>query len=208
MHRIEEAAVAYEWDRPEPCVLHAAPVLKRMTDDEFFELCAANRELRIEQTAEGDLIVMPPAGSETGRKNADLLIELGIWARQDGQGICFDSSTGFKLPNGAKRSPDVSWVRKERWEALTPQQRQRFAPLCPDFVVELRSETDRLDFLQEKMAEYLANGARLGWLIDPLEHRVYVYRPNRVVECLDHPATVTGDPELPGFALDLGPIWA
>jgi Uma2 family endonuclease len=190
-----------------PLVLRLAPAIE-MSDQQFFELCDLNRDLRIERTCQGDLVIMPPTGGETGRMNFELTVSFGQWVRADGTGVGFDSSTGFTLPNGAKRSPDLSWVKRSRWEALTPQQRQEFAPLCPDFVVELRSPSDALAYVQAKMQEYLDNGAQLGWLIDPLERKVYVYRPQAAVECLDDPQAVSGDPVLPGFLLDVRRLWS
>ena len=178
-----------------------------LTDEQFFLLCQANRDLRLEMTSEGEIVIMPPTGTDTGRRNAKLTQRLCNWAEVDGTGECFDSSTVFTLPNGAKRSPDASWVRRERYEALTTEEREVFAPLCPDFVAELRSKTDRLAALKEKLAEYVANGAQLGWLIDPPERKVYVYRPGAEVEALDAPETVAGDPVLPGFTLELREIW-
>ena len=178
-----------------------------LTDEKFLELCLDNPTLRLEITARGELIVMGPVSSETGRRNAGLNFQLYLWAKDDGTGICFDSSAGFTLPNGAKLSPDASWVRRERYEALTEDERERFAPLCPDFVVELRSKTDRLARLQAKMSEYIENGARLGWLIDPAARRVYIYRSGLEVETLDAPETITGDPVLPNFILQLREIW-
>ena len=150
---------------------------------------------------------MAPTGTKTGWRNSRLNQRLATWAEQDGTGLCFDSSTGFSLPNGAKRSPDASWVKRERWEALSEEQQEGFAPICPDFVVELRSPEDRLALLQEKMSEYLKTGAQLGWLIDPMERRVYVYRAGTQPECLPDPSTVGGDPLLPGFRLGLPEIW-
>ena len=182
------------------------PVLE-LTDEQFFQLAGLNRELRLELTAEGELIVMPPAGWETGARNAKLTTRLGLWAEQDGTGGAADSSAGYILPNGAKRSPDASWVPRARLAALTAEQRRTFLPLCPDFVVEIRSPTDCLRDVQAKMEEYLANGARLGWLLDPEERRVYVYRPGAPVERLDAPQTLSGDPVLPGFTLDLREVW-
>jgi Uma2 family endonuclease len=150
---------------------------------------------------------MPPTGGETGRMNFELTGLFGHWVYADGTGVGFDSSTGFTLPNGATRSPDLAWVKRERWEALTPKQRQQFPPWCPDFVLELRSLSDALVTVQAKMQEYLDNGARLGWLIDPIEKRVSIYRPQAPVECLDNPQTISGDPVLPGFVLELGRVW-
>lgn len=178
-----------------------------LTDERFFELCQDNRDLRLELTAEGELVVMGPATSETGWRNAKITFRLCQWAEQDGTGLCFDSSAGFTLPKGAKVSPDASWIRKERYEALTEEERDRFAPICPDFVVELRSKTDRLSRLQARMVEYVENGAQLGWLIDRTARRVYVYRLGEEVETLDAPETVTGDPLLPGFRLQLEELW-
>ncbi len=150
---------------------------------------------------------MPPTSTETGGRNFDLTVNFGIWAKQDGTGKGFDSSTGFTLPNGAKRSPDLAWVLYERWNALTEKDRKRFAPLCPDFVVELRSESDSIAALQEKLEEYIENGAQLGWLIDPFERKVYVYRPAARVETLDDPQFVSGEPLLKGFTLNVQELW-
>src|SRR5918911_1439459 len=179
-----------------------------LTDERFYQLCRDNRDLRFELTARGELIVMGPTSSDTGRRNARLNQRLANWTEQDGTGVCFDSSAGFTLPNGAKVSPDASWVRRERYEALTQAERESFAPLCPDFVVELRSKSDRLQPLQAKMREYVAQGARLGWLIDPTTRTVYVYRPQQEVETLHDPETLAGDPVLPGFVLRLAEIWS
>lgn len=191
-----------------PLVLYANPTLRQMSDEDFFELCQLNPDWRIEQTSEGDLIIMPPTGGETGKRNFTLTGRFYDWVEKDGTGVGFDSSTAFRLPNGAKRSPDLAWITRQRWEGLTAAERQVFPPLCPDFVVELRSPSDALATLQAKMAEYIANGARLGWLIDPLERRIYAYRPQTEVECLENPATISGDPVLPGFTLALQPIWS
>ena len=189
-----------------PLVLRARPAL-RFSDDEFFEFCQQNRELRIEQSAAGEWIIMVPTGGETGSRNNDVSRQLGNWAWEDDMGIAFDSSTGYILPNGAKRSPDASWVPRSRLAALTPEQKRKFLPLCPDFVVELRSPSDPLADVQEKMAEYRGNGARLGWLIDAVERRVHVYRSGVEPDILDAPASVSADPELPGFSLDLARVW-
>jgi Uma2 family endonuclease len=189
-----------------PLVLRLDPVIA-MSDRQFFELCQLNRDLRLERTSQGDLVIMPPTGGETGRINFALTALFGRWVQADGSGVGFDSSTGFSLPNSATRSPDLAWVKRERWEALTQEQRRGFAPLCPDFVLELRSPSDLLEYVQAKMREYLDNGAQLGWLIDPIEKKVYVYRPQVPVECLDDPPTLSGDPVLPGFVLDLGRVW-
>ncbi len=177
-----------------------------LTDEQFFQLCQNNRDLQFERTASGELLIMPPTGSDTGRRNVKITTQLDIWNSQNNLGEVFDSSSGFKLPNGADRSPDASWVLRERWEALTPEQQEGFAPICPDFVVELRSPSDSLKKIQEKMQEYIENGARLGWLIDRKNKRVEIYRPNRDVEILENPATLSGEDVLPGFVLDLTPI--
>jgi Uma2 family endonuclease len=202
------ATLTHTEQKSNAVVLHLSPFLKKLVAEEFFEFCALNRELRIELTSEGDLILMPPTGGKTGRRNVKLTMKLGAWAEADGSGQPFDSSTGFILPNGAKRSPDFAWVKNDRWEALTEKQQEEFPPICPDFVVELRSRTDSLKSLQEKMEEYIANGAQLGWLLDPSEKKVYVYRPNAAVEILDDPQTVSGEPLLRGFTLDVQTIWA
>jgi Uma2 family endonuclease len=179
----------------------------RLTDEQFFELCSANRNLRFERSADGELVIMAPTGGGTGNKNAELSIDLGIWNRQTRLGKVFDSSTGFKLPNGADRSPDASWVRLERWNALTEEQKDSFIPLAPDFAVELRSKTDALKTLQTKMREYRDNGVRLGWLIDAKTQRVEIYRPGQEVELLESPVSLSGEDILPGFRLDLSTLW-
>ena len=189
-----------------PLPLQFEPAIE-MTSEQFARFCALNRDLRIERTSEGHVMIMMPTGGGTGYWNALLTAALTAWALRDGTGIPFDSNAGFDLPNGATRAPDASWVRKERLAALTSEEKKGFLPLCPDFVVELRSATDRLQYVRDKMAEYLANGARLGWLIDPLEKRLYVYAPETNVRVLDEPADVAGDPVLPGFTLDLRPFW-
>ncbi len=177
-----------------------------LTDEQFFQLCQDNRDFRFERTASGELIIMPPTGSDTGRRNVKITTQLEVWSSQNNLGVAFDSSSGFKLPNGADRSPDASWVKRERWDALTPEQQERFAPLCPDFVVELRSPSDSLEKVRQKMREYMDNGARLGWLINPKNQQVEIYRPNQDVEMLQSPATLSGEDVLPGFVLELKPI--
>jgi Uma2 family endonuclease len=179
----------------------------RLTAAQFEQLCSDNRDLRLELTFEGELIVMPPAGSKTGLRNARLNQRLANWADIDGTGACFDSSTGFTLPNGAKYSPDSAWIKRDRWDALTTEEQEGFAPICPDFVIELRSRSDSLSRLQNKMQEYIENGALLGWLIDPLKRRVYIYQPDRDVEVLDDSETVSGEPVLRGFLLNLPELW-
>ncbi|HLG14234.1 MAG TPA: Uma2 family endonuclease [Blastocatellia bacterium] len=178
-----------------------------MTDDQFFALCQQNRDLRLERTAQGDIIVMPPTGFESGSHNSSITGQPYGWAKKDGTGVACDSSTGFTLPNGADRSPDVAWVRRKRLAQFTTEQKRKFLPLCPDFVVELRSPSDKLEDVQAKMREYIENGARLGWLIDPEARRVHVYRPGVAIEVLEGVLKVSGDPELRGFALDLREIW-
>lgn len=190
----------------QPVTVHLKPVVE-LTPDRFFELAGINRDLRMELTGEGELVVMPPAGGETGSRNAEITLQLGVWAKQDGTGTTFDSSTGFTLSNGAVRSPDASWVERSRLEALTDEQRKKFVPLCPDFIIELRSPTDRLSVLQDKMQEYLDNGAKLGWLIDPEQKRVYVYRPHSEVKELHNPEKISGGPILSGFVLNLREVW-
>ncbi|QHG16416.1 Uma2 family endonuclease [Nostoc sp. ATCC 53789] len=177
-----------------------------LTDDQFFEMCQRNRDYRFERTASGELLIMPPTGSDTGNRNFDMVVELGIWNKQTKLGKGFDSSTGFTLPNGSERSPDLSWVKIERWNTLTLEQQEKFAPICPDFVVELRSRTDSLKDLQEKMQEYIENGSQLGWLIDRKNKRVEIYRPGKDVEILDNPASLSGENILPGFVLNLQQI--
>lgn len=187
-------------------VVRLRPVI-HLTDDQFYEFCQINSDLRIERTAQGELVIMPPAGGGTGRRNYKLVRLFADWEENDGTGVGFDSSTGFILPSGAVRSPDVAWVKRERLAALAAQQKERFLPLCPDFVIELRSPSDSLRATQAKMEEYIQNGAQLGWLIDPEEKRVYIYRPQRQVECLENPVRISGDPVLPGFVLELREIW-
>lgn len=190
-----------------PLILHLSPTLQKMSDREFFEFCQLNQDWRIERTSAGDLMIMPPTGGETGKRNFTLIGLFSAWVETNGAGVGFDSSTGFILPDGSKRSPDLAWVERGRWDALTATEKEGFPPLCPDFVVELRSRTDALDTLQTKMEEYLANGALLGWLIDPIEKKVYIYRPQTEMVCLENPETVSGDPVLPGFILPVRRLW-
>ena len=178
-----------------------------ITHEDFVQLVQANRELQLERTAMGELIVMPPAGSITGNRNADIVGQLWWWNRQTKLGVVFDSSTGFQLPNGANRSPDAAWIRQERWEELTSEERETFAPICPDFVVELRSRNDPMESLRIKMKDYRENGASLGWLIDRKNRKVEVYRQGEGVEVLDDPTSLSGEGVLPGFVLDLTDIW-
>jgi Uma2 family endonuclease len=185
-------------------ILNLSPTIE-LTDEQFFQLCQNNRDLRLERTAEGELIIMPPTGWESGNRNSRLTQRLGNWTDADGTGISFDSSTGFKLPNGANRSPDASWVSRERLEALNPDP-AKFLPLAPDFAVELRSASDSLKTVQQKMQEYIENGVRLGWLIDPQNQQVEIYRPGQEVEVLQSPTSLSGEDVLPGFILDLAQI--
>jgi len=184
------------------------PKSLKFTDDKFVEMVAANKDLRLELSSQGELSIMSPTGGETGDRNLELGGQVWFWNRQNGLGKAFDSSTGFKLPNGATRSPDVSWIKIERWNALTPEQRKRFLPLCPDCVIELVSESDDLADTQAKMREYIANGLRLGWLINPKNKQVEIYRPNQEIEVLQSPANLSGENVLPGFILDLQPIFS
>jgi Uma2 family endonuclease len=195
-----------ELDYPIPPELIAL-THQSVTPEQFERLCGKYREMRLELTSTGELIVMPPTGSETGRSNADLTYQLEAWSRQNGTGVCFGNNAGFTLPNGAIRSPDGSWIRRERYDSLTERQKKTFAPICPDFAVELRSASDTLKELYLKMFEYLENGASLGWLIDPFKRQVYIYEPNHEVVVLDNPETVSGDPLLPGFTLNLAELW-
>jgi Uma2 family endonuclease len=188
-------------------VVNFSPLATKVSDEEFAELCQLNPELQFERTSEGELVIMSPTGGRTGARNFKLISQFGVWTGKDLSGIAFDSSTVFTLPNTAKRSPDLSWVRNERWNALSAREQDSFPPLCPDFVVELRSRTDSLRTLKEKMEEYISNGAELGWLIDPLERTVHVYRVGATPEVLEDPREVSGEPLLKGFVLDLQLIW-
>lgn len=185
----------------EPIILNLKTV--NLSDEQFYQLCHNNDEWRLEQTAQGELIIMPPIGAISGNREADLNADLVIWNRQTKLGKVFSSSTIFTLPNGAKRSPDVAWIAKERWDALPLEEQEKFAKICPDFVIELGSRTDSLTQLQAKMEEYLANGVRLGWLIDPMSQQVAIYRPNQAVEIISLPTTLSGENVLPEFTLEL-----
>ncbi|MEC4817250.1 MAG: Uma2 family endonuclease [Scytonema sp. PMC 1069.18] len=190
-----------------PIFLRMPPDLQ-MTDEQFFEFCQVNRDLRIERNQFGDISIISPTGSSTGNRDARIIQQLMNWTDKDGTGIAFSSSTGFKLSTGAERSPDASWMKLERWNTLSSEQQEKFAPICPDFVIELRSPSDNLKPLQEKMAEYMREpGVQLGWLIDRKNRKVYIYRPGKPEECLDNPATVSADPILPGFILNMNKIW-
>ncbi|MBE9232292.1 Uma2 family endonuclease [Cuspidothrix issatschenkoi LEGE 03284] len=189
-----------------PMVLQMQPDVM-MTDDQFFDFCQLNRDFRIERNVFGDLLIMSPTGSETDERNFDLIGQLWIWTKQNGTGVGFGSSGGFTLPNGAIKSPDAAWIQRSRWEAIPSEQRKKFAPICPEFVIELRLETDNLKLLQDKMQEYIDNGTELGWLIDRKQRKVFIYRLQLTVEELDHPLTLSGENVLPGFVLDLSQIW-
>ncbi|WP_017658632.1 Uma2 family endonuclease [Baaleninema simplex] len=182
--------------------LNLQPSLQ-LTDETFEELCRSNPDLRLERTARGELIAMPPSGSETGRQNLGLSAQLWLWNQQTKLGVAFDSSAGFTLPNGAIRAPDAAWIANSRWNLLSREQRRKFAPICPDFVAELRSPTDDLEVLNAKLQEYIENGARLGWLLDPETQRVYCYRPDQPVQILENPKTVSEADILPNFILNL-----
>ncbi len=187
--------------------LDLRPTLE-LTDQQFEQICQSNPDLKFERTALGALVIVALTGGETGRRNIKLSARLENWSSQANLGVAFDSSTGFRLPNGSIRSPDAAWIRLDRWQSLTADQRRKIVPLCPDFVVELRSSSDERDDLQAKLQEYLENGVRLGWLIDPELQEVEIYVPSRSVEVLIHPRYVSGDDILPGFQLDLSGILA
>lgn len=183
------------------------PATAPLTSDQFYDLCRANPDWKLERTAQGDLVVMAPTGGETGFRNADLLIRLGIWNEQTQLGLVFGSSTGFHLPNGSDRSPDVAWGQQARWDALTPQQREQFPPLAPGFVIKLMSPTDNLADAQAKMQEYLDNGVQLGWLFNRKAKQVEIYRAGQAKAVLQQPDQLSGEPTLPGFTLKLDGFW-
>jgi Uma2 family endonuclease len=178
-----------------------------LTDDQFEQLCVANPETKLERTPTGELVIMAPTGGETGMNNATLIARFVVWNEQTNLGKVFDSSTCFRLPNGGDRSPDVAWVEQSRWDALTPEQKRRFPPLCPDFVLELLSPSDNLRPIQAKLQEYLDSGLRLGWLLNPQDQQVEIYRPSQAVEVLQTPVTLSGETVLPGFILNLDWFW-
>jgi Uma2 family endonuclease len=192
---------------PLPIDISALMTLPKISDAQFYEFCRTNPELRIERNASGEVIVMPPAFSDTGNRNLKISQQVANWADEDGTGEVFDSSAGFTLPNGATRSPDTAWILADRWNALSPEQQASFAPIVPDFVIELRSSSDTLSGLQEKMQEYIEQGVRLGLLIDRKNRKVHIYRLNCDPEILENPEVVSCDPELPGFALKMARIW-
>lgn len=183
--------------------LNLAPLLPKLTHEQFYHLCVANKDVAMERSPQGELIIMSPVGGESGIGEADYITDLNLWNRQSRSGLVFSSSTVFSLPGGGDRSPDAAWVKLERWNALTPEQRKKFPPLCPDFVIELRSESDRLKSLQAKMQEYLESGLRLGWLMNHQDQTVEIYRANQAVEVLQLPVTLSGEDVLPGFILEI-----
>jgi len=182
------------------------PIIE-LTDDQFYQLCRKNPDVKFERNANGELIIMPPTGGETGNRNIEIAADFVIWNRKIKLGVCFDSSTCFKLPNGAKRSPDVAWIRKDRWDALTPEQKEKFPPIAPDFVLELMSPTDSLQETQAKMQEYIDNQVKLGWLINRKAGQVEIYRQGKPVEVIESPIELSGEEILQGFILDLQIVW-
>lgn len=189
-------------------VILQLPSSYKMTDEQFFEFCQVNRDYRIERNKFGEISIMSPTGGKTGNRGGNIFGQLWVWAQNDGTGLTFDSSTGFILSTGAERSPDASWMKLERWNNFNDEQQEKFLPICPDFVVELRSASDNLKPLQEKMEEYMGeDGIKLGWLIDRKNRKVYIYRPGMSVECLDNPDTVSGESILPGFVLNMSLVW-
>ncbi len=186
--------------------LHLRPI-PDLDDDQFFEFCEINQDFQIERTDEGEIIVMTPAGGETSRRNLEISVQLGSLAKRDGTGLAFDSSGGFRISKLGMFAPDAAWVLRERYEALSPKEKRQFPPICPDFVIELRSQTDRLKNLQSKMDKWVKHGARLAWLIDSEAKSIYVYRPGQSVELVQNVSSITADPILPGFTLDLTQIW-
>lgn len=189
-----------------PLILNNPEIIP-ITSEQFYQLCIANRDLKLERTAKGDLIIMPPTGGETSKRNSEINLDLALWNRQTKLGITFDSSGGFTLPNGADYSPDAAWIPLAKWESFTAEQRTKFLPLSPDFVIELRSPSDSLKLLQQKMQEYIDNGSLLGWLINPKNRQVEIYHQGRDKEILDNPTTLSGEEVLPGFLLNLSLIW-
>ncbi len=179
----------------------------QLSSEQFYQLCQDNRDLRFERSFQGDLVIMSPTGGETSNRNIEISYQLQAWSRQNKQGIAFDSSGGFKLPNNADKSPDAAWIPSEKWNNLTTEERQGFIPLCPDFVIELRSKSDSLKSLQNKMQEYLENGTELGWLINRQDRQVEIYRQGQAVEILENPSQLSGESVLQGFILDLNPVW-
>lgn len=192
---------------PLPIDLSSLLAVPQMSDEQFYDFCRTNPDLRIERNANGEIVVMPPAFADTGNRNGRIFGQLYVWAEADGTGEVFDSSSGFTLPNGAMRSPDAAWILSDRWNKLSPEQQASFAAIAPDFVVELRSSSDTLASLQDKMAEYMANGVRLGVLIDRKQRQVHVYRPEQAPDILNNPEGVNCDPEMSGFELRMAKVW-
>lgn len=180
----------------------------QLSDDQFYQLCRQNPEVKFERNSQGEIIIMPPTGGETGNHNSEINADFVIWNRQTKLGVCFDSSTCFKLPNGANRSPDVAWIRQERWDALSTTQKEKFPPIAPDFVLELMSPSDSLEETQAKMREYIDNQVKLGWLINRKARQVEIYRQNQAVEILQSPTELSGEDILPDFVLNLQIIWS
>lgn len=190
-----------------PRIMLRTEPLITFTDNELYDFCRLNKELKIEKNAEGNLEIMSPTGGESGWRNTEILTGLNLWAKKDGSGVVFDSSTGFILPDGAMRSPDAAWIRRSRLSVLTGEEKKKFIPLCPDFLIELRSFSDRPKELQDKMEEYIKNGSKLAWLIDPENRQVIVYRRDRKPEILNNPEIISGETLLPGFILHVKDIW-
>lgn len=193
---------------PPPVIVRASDSPEMSADDYFEAVCAANPEMRIERLSSGEIVIMAPTGFETGYKNNEISGQLRDWARRDGRGLAADSSTEYALPNTARRSPDASWVAKDRLALLSREEKRGFLPLCPDFIIELRSPSDSIRELRTKMREWIEQGAQLGWLIDPETRTVEIYRPNVAAETLDQPAAVQGDGPVTGFVLDLAEVWS
>ncbi|MGB3533394.1 MAG: Uma2 family endonuclease [Microcoleaceae cyanobacterium] len=179
----------------------------QITDEQFYQLCRNNPEIKFERHRNGELVIMPPTGGETGNRNIEIAADFVIWNRQNKLGKLFDSSTCFKLPNGANRSPDIAWIKQERWDKLTPEEKEKFPPIAPDFVLELMSPSDNLKATQAKMREYIDNQVRLGWLIERKNRYVEIYRLGKRVEALNSPSLLLGEDVLPGFTLDLKVVW-
>jgi Uma2 family endonuclease len=182
------------------------PIIK-LTEDQFYQLCQENPDMKLERNYKGELVIMSPTGGGTGKRNVEVAADFVFWNRQAKLGVCFDSSTCFKLPNGGDRSPDVAWVKKERWDALTPEQQEKFPPIAPDFVLELMSPSDVLKDVQNKIQEYMDAGVKLGWLLDRKTHRAEIYRQGQDVEVLDNPSQLSGEDVLPGFVVNLQVVW-
>jgi len=189
-----------------PFTIDLSPITT-LTFDQFEQLCNANPDVKFERTPTGELVIMSPTGGETGKGNAELLADFVIWNRQAKLGVVFDSSTCFRLPRGGERSPDISWIQQSRWDALTSEQQRRFPPICPDFVLELLSPSDVLSRTQARMQEYLENGAKLGWLLNPEDKQAEIYRLGEAIEVSNAPERLAGDPVLPGFTLNLSWLW-